>query len=533
MYKPHLIPSIKFLQFLALFLLAGLLLLQGYLSLGWPIAQDIPLLHYVAFMMDQHHLVPYRDIFETSMPGTFTFHYFICKLFGYEGQAIRGVDLALLGALLMISYKFISRFGRLPAIWASILFGLVYLFQGPSMSLQKDFIGVIPVAVSLLLIPAESGKPVLWPRFAAAGMLFGLAFLIKPHLVIAFPVAFGTLLIFRWDTHKKSLTDFMVCALVAAGWWLAPIILMAIWMAAHSSLVPFVDIFINYLPMHNNMTGWHEVLSNSERIPYLARYTLKLGGYRILVLCSLFAWFRVMTRTEKNGANFRSLVCLVLYTFLFALYPTIAGKFWDYHYMPLAYFLAISVGLSLYRWPEVPNARLWRQVKEVLPLLVLVAGMTLQLNLPTSTRFLVDVARGQSEIRDPHEEREGEIADWLNSHLQPGDTVQPLDWTGGSIHAMLLAEARLSSRFLYDYHFYHNISSPYNQALRASFITQIRQDPPRFVIAVDEGRPWVSGIDTSRDFPELQRFLSEGYTKALAGKGYDIFERKDLVSVTE
>ena len=123
--------------------------------------------------------------------------------------------------------------------------------------------------------------------------------------------------------------------------------------------------------------------------------------------------------------------------------------------------------------------------------------------------------------------RVDEIADWLKSRLLPGDTVQPLDWTGGSIHAMLLAEAKLATRFIYDCHFYHHISSTYTQKLRESFIEQLHETTPRFIIEISTRKPWVSGIDTTREFPKLKDFLDDYYKIAFKGDGYLIYEQEN------
>ena len=107
--------TLLILQYIALALLVVLILLQIYISLDWRIEHDTPNLHYIAYLMDEYDFVPYRDIFETSMLGTFAFHFIIGKLFGYGDAAFRFVDLSLLALLLIVTYLFMSRFGRLPA----------------------------------------------------------------------------------------------------------------------------------------------------------------------------------------------------------------------------------------------------------------------------------------------------------------------------------------------------------------------------------------------------------------------------------
>ena len=85
--------------------LLGLLLAASIvLSLGWRPQHDTPLLHYVAFLIDRHGFVPYRDVFETSMPGTLMIHLFIGKLLGYSDAAFRVVDIVCLSALLTMTW---------------------------------------------------------------------------------------------------------------------------------------------------------------------------------------------------------------------------------------------------------------------------------------------------------------------------------------------------------------------------------------------------------------------------------------------
>jgi hypothetical protein len=118
-----------------------------------------------------------------------------------------------------------------------------------------------------------------------------------------------------------------------------------------------------------------------------------------------------------------------------------------------------------------------------------------------------------------------EIADYLTEYLQSGDKVQPLDWTGGVVHAMLLAGAQPATEFLYDFHFYHHVSEPYIQVLRQRFIRQLEKKRPRFIVQyTGDDKPWPKGEETTRDFPELQRILSSDYEVVKTGEKYRIFE---------
>jgi hypothetical protein len=136
----------------------------------------------------------------------------------------------------------------------------------------------------------------------------------------------------------------------------------------------------------------------------------------------------------------------------------------------------------------------------------------------------VDALRGVSNV--PKHGRVDEIAAFLNENMSENDTVQALDWTGGALHAMLLARAGTATPFLYDMLFYHHLSSKYVRMLRARFMDQLLSNKPDYIIDVyGEDKPWVSGPDTTRAFPELRSLIRIYYVPAFRGDGYTIFKR--------
>ncbi len=507
-------------------ILTGLFLLQVFNSLEWRMEHDTPLLHYTGFLIKTFDLVPYKDIFETSMPGTFAFHYLVGALFGYGDFAFRLVDLLLLGALLAVTYMFMRRFGRFPALWAVVLFGLIYLGEGQTMSLQRDYIGIIPIAFALLTIPARAHTAVSLYRFALVGLLFGLSVLIKPHLAIALPLIFGTLISFRWSVGSKSWLDFLLCGVVCVVSFCVPVLISVIWLAANSALQDFSDILFHYLPMHSAMAGSHHALAGQSRIAYLLLNSVKMGGYGILALVALFAYYRILRYVDTGKANAISVICLALCTIAYAVYPTIAGKFWNYHYMPFAYFCSLSVSLCLYTSSEPLPSNSSPKFRAALPFVIFLSALLLQINFPRYVARSFSEFQSGPEVHAPKGGRVDEIADWLKSRLHPGDTVQSLDWTGGAIHAMLIVKAELATRFMYDYHFYHHVSSAYTRQLRENFIKQLRNSSPRFIVEITTSKPWISGTDTIREFPELRMFIGGHYKVAFKGDGYLIYEHR-------
>ncbi len=62
----------------------------------WPLVGDAPLMHYVVFLIGRG-LVPYRDIVDINMPGTYAIEGLVIHLFSGGALAWRLFDLSLCG----------------------------------------------------------------------------------------------------------------------------------------------------------------------------------------------------------------------------------------------------------------------------------------------------------------------------------------------------------------------------------------------------------------------------------------------------
>src|SRR5688572_30241753 len=162
-------------------LLAGFLILQAAWSVRWPIAHDEAPLFYEAFLMRTEGRVPYRDIFDFQMPGSYAAYYALGRLGGFDDFRIRILDLLILVTLLVITYVFMRRFGTLSALSAGLLFGLKYLQGGPSLSLQREYLLLIFIALALWIGMRDS---LTFKHRLSLGILFGLSAVIKPHAAI-------------------------------------------------------------------------------------------------------------------------------------------------------------------------------------------------------------------------------------------------------------------------------------------------------------------------------------------------------------
>lgn len=489
--------------YIFIFALASLLVIQAVYSLQWPIAHDEAPLFYEAFLMRTEGRVPYRDIFDFQMPGSYLAYYFLGRLGGFNAFRIRLLDLTILGALIAITFNALRRFGKIPAFFAGVLFGLKYLQAGPLLALQREYLLLIPISLAVWIGLRDSLTNL--HRFSL-GLLFGLAALIKPH------AALGLLPFLLFDlsnlSKQPNISAIKSLALAALGFAL-PFGLIALWLTWTNALIPFLTIAKNYWPLYAQINGAMEVHTGAERTLAILDQMWRLGDEAIwLIPAGLGVYF------NRNKPAY----LLTSLALCYAIYPAFSGQFFPYHYIPFTYFVILLASLAL---TNIDDSAL-SVGRKILPCAVLV--IILALNVRLSQTVFRQMQR-QPIASAPN--RVQEITRFLERRAQTGDLVQPLDWTGGALAAMLATRTHLATPYVFDFYFYHHISTPYIQSIRADFMTRLQESRPRFMIEVTSiDKPWVSGPDTSRDFPELRKFIAENYALVVSKADYSIYEIK-------
>lgn len=512
-----------FLAFLIL-LLALTALIASY---RWRMEHDTPLLHYAAFLINELNYVPYRDVFETSMPLTFLFHMLIGSLFGYGDAAFRLVDIALICALTASTAVVLRRFSW-PAAFAGVsVFIIVYLSYGQAQSLQRDYIGVVLVAFSLLVLnycrlnnSYRSGIII--------GLLFSCAFLIKPHLILGLPVimlAHYALLKGFGEVNVKRLLAF-----IGFGFFV-PNFLVILWLWNIGGLAAFIEMLTQYLPLHNQITSI-DLSSLAELLKQLWGKYIHFGGYQVLMMGSCLGVLYAIIFCKLSLQDKILVKTIAGLIAVYSIYPVIGLKFWPYHYFPLLYFSALGFGLLL----TPANKGFGGEGKSylvgiaALSIFVIIFPMTFKMvKFQNYSHYLWRQLQPEYVAPAPKLGVVDEIAVFLKNNVKPGDRVQPLDWSRGVNHAMLIAETPLATRYMYDYHFYHHIDNPFIRKIRKEFIDDLRSVKPRFIISVyDAFKPWLSGSNTTREFNELNSFVDDNYVEIYDRKGvYRIYERVD------
>jgi hypothetical protein len=441
------------------------------------------------------------------MPGSFISYFLIGSLSGFNAFRLRILDLLILSAILIITYIAMRRFGKAPAFAAAVLFGLKYLQGGPSMSLQREYLLLIFFA--LVVYISMLGEMTLWHR-VTLGILFGLSALIKPHAAIGLV----PILLFDISDLVKRLrlalptsspwgNAAMTSILPAAAGFLVPVLAILAWLGLTGALSPFLSIAVNYWPLYSQVNGQMEITSGAARISLLLTETLQLGGHALWLIPAAFGVY--LNQNKKTYLLASLAIC-------YAIYPAFSGQFFPYHYIPFTYFIILLASLSLSTFDF--------QFSTFSSIIFL--SVALFILSPSQTFIRQLQGRSISTSTD----RAIQISRFLEKNLQYGDTVQPLDWTGGTLLAMLETHAHIATPYVFDFYFYHHVSNPYIHSLRADFLSDLQNARPRFIVEVTAmDKPWVSGPDTSREFPELRAYLEGNYFVKIDKDDYIIYER--------
>ena len=501
-----------------LVLMSVVLLAVAVFSLRWRMMHDAPLQLYMAYLIEHLHYVPYRDFFDINIPGIYFVNVCIGLIFGYSDLGFRCADLIYLGAILSATWHWMKKLGGRVAWCGAILFGLIYLGRGPIASMQREYLLLLPVIIALILASSNRWKSEAMNGMAV-GFFFGLAAALKPHAAIAFPLVLSWRIIDRrrHPGAPQAVSRVPVIIGLSMLGFLLPALALALWLFQNGALQGFFDIAVNYWPLYGQLTGYHEILTGPPRAKYLLMNYMRFGGYGLYCIPAAVGVCISFLSSSLTSAQKRQVVLLIGLAFLYSMYVLWAGKFYTYHWLPFAYFMALLSSLCFVEQPEASNA-----VRRRFPVAVFLLAICFLLRPPN---VFFEQIKGRLPP-PPNNGRVDEIAAYLKTHMQPGDKVQPLDWTGGAVHAMLIARAPLATPFFGDFIFYHHVSSVYIQEMRACFIKCLAAAKPRFVIQVETDKPWVSGPDTSREFKELQFILDTEYHPVLLGGGYVIYERR-------
>jgi hypothetical protein len=301
-------------------------------------------------------------------------------------------------------------------------------------------------------------------------------------------------------------SPWRAAGLVVAGGLLAPGAVFA-WLAWRGGLGPFLDIFTGYvMPLYSRVgrvgawqaIGWHA-------------FGRPLAGL-FLVLVALALIAPPAREPARKG--------LAMLGVLYGLVHFVAqGKGWEYQLYPLIVFCCALAPSAVVAWRPADWPRALDLFGARRPL-ALAAWALLAIVLG---------AKGVEALDAPWIAEKARRVTAITRELEPlapaGATVQVMDTTSGGIHALLRLGLRQPTRFIYDFHFFHDVADPRIQALRAELVAGLERGRPAAIVVLEESWP-EPGYARLAAFPELARTLDRSFTLAVTGAGYRIYAKR-------
>ena len=138
------LPTLRLLTTLIPLLCAGLFLIQ---SRHWPLLGDASLMHYVVFLTD-HGFIPYRDIYDPNLPGTYAVEWLAVHTLGPGDFAWRIYDFLLAAAATAAMCLIAGPGSRLAGLFAGALFFLLHGRDGIAELGQRDLLMTVLLLAS-------------------------------------------------------------------------------------------------------------------------------------------------------------------------------------------------------------------------------------------------------------------------------------------------------------------------------------------------------------------------------------------------
>lgn len=457
-----------------------------YFILEWSVAHDVAILNYDGWLYLQGK-VPYKEFLEYNTPTSIFLYATQIALFGIEKTGW------LISLLAWYTFGFagifylLRRTTLLTKVIASLLFLIFEVSCGHWIAGQRDFIAGVfalwAVALSVDLIHSLSSSPrVSTYRIFFIGIAWGFAIAIRPHLFVL-PV------ILHFGVGRSIIRSQYDLGVLLASMSL-PTIAALCYLAILGGFSSYFDLVFHFqLPIY-------PLLGRIDPIKLFDIAAARAFPAILIFLCG-------NEFSKRYPIEFRAAACTCIGGFIAYL---LQGKGWHYQLSSAVPFFAVLVALQI---ESICNERL-----SVFG--TLFAAMLLWYYSPLMT---LHASRLRPIGRAVVESLSSDITSY-----GPSATVQPLDLTGGVLHAMLLAQKAPSTRFIYDVFFYNEVTSPFSVNARTEFIETIRQHPPSLVVLSAQSWPnRTLGFNRLNRFLELRKFLEDRYVVCTQNEDYWLY----------
>jgi hypothetical protein len=454
------------------------------LSWHWPMVGNVTYMHYVVFLM-RHGMVPYRDIIEMNLPGSYLIESAVMSLLGPGSIGWRIYDLLLLAVASVSMVAILRPHGRAAGIFAAVLFLMIHAQDGVIMTGERDFAVAVFLlaATALLFFAIRRARTDLASSIAESlaifgfGALAGFAITIKPTVI---PVALCLFLWALWMLRRRVGPSLSFILITIAG-FLLPVAITLVFLTREGATAAFLAALRGIIPYHASLA--HRPLG------FLLLHCVS----PILALAILWIAAAVFSTRGNAGPERIALFLCVACGLLSFL---VQAKGFAYQRYPFIAFLCVLIAADLTRLARQRDAIRWLGIGG------LITGTLL------CTSCLIRAA--SFDRRDPARPL---LAD-LQSLGVADRSVQCMDTGGSCIDDLYAGRIVQSTGLIYDCYLLDG-TNPVALSLRQRFWEQIARNPPRLVVVTGSACYEVApNSNKYAKWPEFTAWLDANYTLA-------------------
>jgi hypothetical protein len=468
-----------------------------------------------------HGGVAYRDAWEFRPPGGFYAYVTAFTLFGRSEVAIRILEIIALamtsaGLTHLLAKRFQSTWAGLAA--AAFLPLLVLPF-GHWHTAEPESFQMPFVVWSLALWPPSEEKPGSGLHCALAGILLGLAVVIKTTALFMAPLLMADRLLLdrgavgMWNKIRRSGLTLLSGAI--------PSLAVAVYYGARGAFDELWDAVMVFAPKYLHTYGDFTVHHHVEQMSRLASEVLPL----CLAIC--FAWGLVRSFLMRRGET----LWLLSFGMIALGVVALQAKYILYHALVVTPFLAACLGLAFVR----PLERLGNDAGKrslvfgrfALGLSFLTVSAGALQACSRVREYWFDLGRGPGERRAHREpclgyyEGSVRIAKTIGALTDRNDRI--FLWANSPL-AYFLSGRRMagpySSLFL--------LTAPWLGDRRVhALIDRLEQEKPRLIVVGADDELWVPGDSRKllEIHSEMKTFLQSGYRRAPVAGNFQYWVR--------
>ena len=471
-------------KWLVAFDLGVCILLAIVATWHWPVISDASFMHYVLTLIN-HGMVPYKDITDINLPGTYFTEWFATRIFGNTAVGWRLVDFTL---VLIIAVSLVAATQRryFPGLVATALFALIHWSDGPAALGQRDLImtALLVLGYASLLQSVRRQNKIL---ATVGGCLLGCASTIKPQAAF-FGVALLALCAIALRRRDQRYFPYL---LTVGSCLMLPIVVVATVLYKAHALTAF-------LTTMRSLDVFHAELGRHS-LAFLLAHAIP----STLLPLAVFAFCSALMRRRFQSFEGASLLLGLLFGVCsFCL----QGKAYPYQRYPLLVFLLMFVALEVFEWVGQHRASRFISLVATLYLGIWIAPAAVAKTLRYNWRDQYSLNALTADLNE------------LGGQRLSGK-VQCLDTTAGCITVLDRMTLTQSTGLLYDCYVFAPQKSAAKEAVREDFWKRIHASPPSILIITDQ---WCfnlpSGYAKLSEWPQFSQYLDEMYSLS--------FERK-------